>query len=106
MQILRSKIPAALLLLVAASQSHAEWTLDGRASSFFYVTTKAAAVTEVNSFSGLSGGISDEGKASLVIDLETVDTAIEIRDQRMRDLVFQVADFPDATVSVDVDAEA
>src|SRR5687768_17452288 len=106
MQILRSKIPAMLLLLLTAGQSHAEWTLDGTASSFFYVTTKAAAVTEVNSFKGLGGGISDEGKASLVIDLATVDTSIEIRDQRMRDLVFQVADFPEATISVDVDAEA
>jgi polyisoprenoid-binding protein YceI len=106
MQVLSSKIPAMLLLLLAAGQSYAEWTLDGGASSFFYVTTKAAAVTEVNSFSGLSGAINEEGKASLVIDLATVNTAVEIRDQRMRDLVFQVADFPEATVSVDVDAEA
>ena len=101
-----SKIPAMLLLLLTASQSHAEWTLDGSASSFFYVTTKAAAVTEVNSFSGLTGTISDEGKASLVIDLATVNTAVEIRDQRMREIAFQVANFPEATVSVDVDAEA
>jgi polyisoprenoid-binding protein YceI len=106
MQVFNPKIPAMLLLLITASQSHAEWTLDGGASSFFYVTTKAAAVTEVNSFSGLSGSISDDGKASFVIDLATVNTAIEIRDQRMRDLVFQVAEFPSATVSVDVDAEA
>ena len=106
MQVLHSKIPAMLLLLLTASQSHAEWALDGGASSFFYVTTKASAVTEINSFSGLSGGISDDGKASLAIDLATVDTAIEIRDQRMRDLVFQVANFPAATVSVDVDADA
>ncbi len=106
MQVFNSKIPAMLLLLITASQSHAEWTLDGGASSFFYVTTKAAAVTEVNSFSGLSGSISDDGKASFVIDLATVNTAVEIRDQRMRELVFQVAQFPSATVSVDVDAEA
>lgn len=106
MQILHSKIPATLLLLLAAGQSHAEWTLDGNASAFFYVTTKAAAVSEVNSFKGLSGGIKDDGKASLVIDLATVDTAVEIRDQRMRDLLFQVAEYPSATVSVDVDAEA
>ncbi|MES2623924.1 MAG: YceI family protein [Pseudomonadota bacterium] len=106
MQVLHSKIPAMLFLLLAASQSHAEWALDGGASSFFYVTTKAAAVTEINSFSGLSGGISDAGKASLVIDLATVDTAVDIRNQRMREIVFQVANFPSATVSLDVDEEA
>lgn len=106
MQVLNSKIPAMLLLLLAAGQSQAEWTLDGGASSFFYVTTKAAAISEVNTFSGLSGSISDDGKASFVIDLSTVNTAIEIRDQRMRELVFQVEEFPQATVAVDVDAEA
>lgn len=105
MRIFKVQIPA-LLLALAASQSHAEWVLDSGASSFFYVTTKAAAVTEINSFTGLDGGISDDGKATLAIDLATVDTAIEIRDQRMRELVFQVAEFPSATVSLDVDAEA
>jgi polyisoprenoid-binding protein YceI len=106
MQGFNSKIPAMLLLLITASQSHAEWALDGNASSFFYVTTKAAAVTEVNSFSGLSGSISDNGKASFMIDLATVDTTVEVRDQRMRDVLFQVAKFPSAMVTVDVDAEA
>ena len=106
MQVLLSKISATVLLLLAASQSHAEWALDGTASSFFYVTTKAAAVTEVNSFSGLSGSISDEGKASLVIDLATVNTAVDVRNQRMRDIAFQVATFPEATVNVDVDTDA
>ena len=106
MQVPHAKIPAMLLLLLTASQSHADWALDGSASSFFYVTNKAAAVAEINSFSGLSGGISDKGQASLVIDLATVSTAVDIRDQRMRELVFQVANFPAATISVDVDAEA
>jgi hypothetical protein len=55
---------------------------------------------------GLSGSISDAGVATLSIDLATVDTAIDIRNQRMRDIVFQVAQFPKAEVSVTVDVEA
>ncbi|MES2605584.1 MAG: YceI family protein [Pseudomonadota bacterium] len=96
----------AVTLLLASTAAQAEWKLDGGASSFFYVTNKAAAVTEVNTFTGLSGAIADSGAATLTIDLATVDTAIEIRNQRMRDIVFKVAQFPKAEVGVTVDAAA
>lgn len=97
---------SALALLTCAMSAQADWTLDGSASSLYYVTSKASAVSELNSFAGLSGSISEAGAASLVIDLASVDTKIEIRNERMRDLVFQVAQFPSATVSVSVDAAA
>ena len=93
-------------MALVSSAASADWQLDAAASSFFYVTDKAAAVSEVNSFTGLSGSISDAGAATLAIDLATVDTAVEIRNQRMRDIVFQVAQFPQATVKVTVDAAA
>jgi hypothetical protein len=95
---------AALLLLSTAAQ--ADWSLVNGASSFYYVTSKAAAISEVNSFRSLSGTITDSGLATLDIDLASVDTAIEIRDQRMRDLVFEVAEYPSATVTVPVDSAA
>lgn len=93
-----------LVVVLLSSGAHAEWTLDGAASSFYYVTSKAAAVSEVNTFGGLGGGIADDGTATLTIDLATVNTAVEIRDQRMRDIVFKVAEFPAASVTVMVDA--
>ena len=91
---------------LAAAPVQADWTLDGSASSLYYVTSKAAAISEVNRFNGLSGSISDAGVASLDIDLASVATNIEIRDQRMRELVFEVDRFPAAKVSLDVDAAA
>jgi len=93
---------SALLLLLASAGVQAQWTLDGKASAFHYVTSKNAAVTEVNTISGLQGGITEQGLATLELDLATVDTAVEIRNERMRDLVFQVADFPKATVSITI----
>jgi len=84
----------------------AEWALDLGESSLYYVTSKASAVSEVNSFGTLSGGIAADGAATLVIDLASVNTAVEIRDQRMRDIVFQVAEHPTASVSLNVDAAA
>lgn len=101
-------LTTALVLLGSAVSSavQAEWTLDGEQSTFYYVTSKASLISEVNSFSGLSGSIDDDGNATLAIDLATVDTAVEVRDQRMRDIAFQVADFPEATVGVTVDMDA
>ena len=52
----------------------------------------------------MSGAISDSGAASLAISLASVDTGIDIRNERMRDIVFQVAQHAEATVSVPVDA--
>lgn len=92
----------AALLLSGAAQ--ADWTLDGSKSSFYYVTSKAATISEVNIFGGLSGAIANDGTATLKIDLATVNTAIEVRDQRMRDIAFRVGEFPSADVSVKVDA--
>jgi polyisoprenoid-binding protein YceI len=96
----------ALATMLLSGGVRAEWTLDGSASSFFYVTSKAGAVSEVNTFGGLSGGIGDNGMATLMIDLATVNTAIEVRDQRMRDIAFKVSEFPVAHVTVKVDAAA
>jgi len=105
--VIRKLLPfVAAVLAVDCSSARADWQLDGAASSFFYVTNKAAAVSEVNSFSGLSGSISNAGAAALSIDLATVDTAVDVRNQRMRDIVFQVTQFPKAEISVKVDVEA
>jgi polyisoprenoid-binding protein YceI len=100
----RSGLLVGSALLSAGAQ--ADWTLDGAGSSFYYVTSKAGAVSEVNTFGGLSGSIAADGTAMLMIDLATVNTAVEIRDQRMRDIAFKVAEFPMAHVSVKVDAAA
>ena len=46
------------------------------------------------------------GKAMLGIDLASVQTNIEIRDQRMREIVFQTQQFPQASITVQVDTAA
>lgn len=93
------------LLALLSAAAHAEWTLDPQGSSLHYVTTKAGAVSEINGFDRLSGAIDAQGRASLVIDLASVNTAIPVRDERMRDILFKVADNPSATVSLNVPAE-
>ncbi len=83
------------------SQTNA-WSLNSAASYLNFVTTKNTNVIEAHGFDQLSGGISDTGTATLVIDLSSVNTAITLRDQRMRDLLFEVASYPSATITLTV----
>lgn len=108
--ILSKKIPAISVLFLglaaASAPVMADWSLDGAASSLYYVTSKAAAISEVNHFTRLSGRVTDAGQATLDIDLSSVATNIEIRDERMREIVFQVDQFPSANVTLQVDGAA
>lgn len=100
---------AATALLAGCAQEPAEvplegaWVLDGERSQVSFVTVKAGEVTEVHHFGGLSGSVTADGAAVLDIDLSSVETNIDIRNERMRDILFQVAEFPTAQVSVALD---
>ncbi len=95
-----------LFLGLPSMSAHADWELSNADSSFYYVSSKAAAISEVNSFTNLSGDITNSGSATLEIDLASVDTAIEIRDQRVKDMLFEIQQYPTATISMDVNASA
>lgn len=58
----------------------------------------------MHNFGGLSGNISNAGVATVTIDLATVNTGVALRDQRMRDLLFETATYPTATVTVTIPA--
>jgi len=79
------------------------WTLDPAGSRLAYVSIKAGEVAETNRFAALSGSVAIDGTASLAIDLASVDTGVEIRDERMREIFFAVADNPEATVTARLD---
>jgi len=68
------------------------------------VTTKNTHNVEVHNFGTLSGDISSAGVATLTIDLNSVNTAVALRDERMRDLLFQTGTYPTATVTLSVPA--
>lgn len=99
-------LTALALGVVLASPAYAGWTLDNDASRINFVSTKANTAAEVHTFGSLDGQVDDEGNATLSIDLNTVDTAIEIRDERMRDILFETAQFPTATLAATVDMAA
>lgn len=90
----------------SSAATTAAWTLDTTASYLNFVTAKNTHNVEVHSFTGLSGDISAAGVATLTLDLATVETGIAIRNQRMRDLLFETATYPTATITVAVPANA
>ncbi|WP_171187805.1 cytochrome c family protein [Ruegeria sp. HKCCC2117] len=67
------------------------WTLDSDNSYLAYGTIKKNSVGEVNSFTKLSGHVTQNGRAEIEIDLSTVETNIDIRNERMIEFVFRKA---------------
>jgi polyisoprenoid-binding protein YceI len=94
-------IPLALLL---AAPAQANWVLNSDQSALSFVSTKAINIAEVHRFGTLSGGVSGDGKVALSIDLASVDTSIELRDERMREMLFDTSNYPVAKVTAMVDS--
>ncbi|MCQ0986724.1 YceI family protein [Jiella marina] len=83
-----------------------DWTLDKTRSQINFITIKKGTVIETHSFGDLEGSVSADGTAELKIKLESVNTGIDIRDVRMRFLLFNVDEFPEAEVTAKIDPAA
>ncbi|MEE4297800.1 MAG: YceI family protein [Pseudomonadales bacterium] len=91
-----------LALVMAGGSAAADWRLVAEDSSLGFVSVKNARIAEGHQFTALSGSVDEEG-AELVIELASVDTLIPIRDERMRELLFEVARFPTAIFRTAID---
>ncbi|MGF1544326.1 MAG: YceI family protein [Parvularculaceae bacterium] len=90
----------------AGALPSAAYALVGDASRLSFVSIKAGDVIETHRFDGLSGGVSADGVGRLVVDLASVNTGIDIRNERMREVFFEIANFPEATIETEIDAAA
>jgi hypothetical protein len=96
---------AALLALTAAAPALSEtWTLNTEGSHLAFASVKNDYIGEVHTFSGLSGTVSDAGVTDIEIDLTTLETAIDIRNERMAEHVFNA--LPSARLSAEIDMAA
>jgi outer membrane protein OmpA-like peptidoglycan-associated protein len=80
-----------------------EWLLNSSASHFYMETAKANAIIETQQFTGLDGSVSRDGDATVKIDLISVKSGIDVRDVRMRFLLFETFKFPEAEITAKVD---
>lgn len=90
----------------APSVTGTEWTVDSAGSELSYVSIKQGEIAEANTFETVTGSLSGEGAAAIEIDLSSVSTGVDIRDERMRDIFFAVANNPTASVTAQVDPAA
>jgi hypothetical protein len=88
-----------LLLLLISQPGVADWTLNNKASNFNYFSLKNKNI-EVNSFSNMSGTISDQGKLNLKIDLSSIDTNNSNKNLMIQDLFLETKDFQEAELSL------
>jgi len=92
-----------LTISVSEPQVKQAYVLDSTNSSLYFVSTKKEHTVETHTFNSLSGGISLDGEANLQIDLNSVDTGVDIRDGRMKEHLFAVDTYPVAQVSLSLD---
>lgn len=95
---------SALLFAVIASSN--EWQLNNEASELSFISIKKIHVAETHQIKQLQGHLDAQGQFSLTMDLASVDTRNDVRDERMKTYLFDVNQFATATVSAKIDPEA
>lgn len=111
MTVVRKRFPAvaqavlALAIFAGANAAYANWELDTANSVVNFVSIKNGSVAETHRFEGIVGVINDVGLARVAIDLDSVDTMIGIRDERLRELLFETGKYPVAELEAVIDEE-
>ncbi len=81
---------SSLLLAAIALPAQANWYLDGESSRLSFVSTKNAHVSEVQRFLVLHGKVDPNGRAEVEVELDSINSGIPLRDERMRKELFQI----------------
>ena len=77
-------------------------TLDNALSSLSFVSVKKGTAGEAHTIDKLSGSLSAEGDLLVTLDLSSVNTKIDIRNERMQKHLFETGKNPTATVSAKI----
>ncbi|MFK8033735.1 MAG: YceI family protein [Hyphomicrobiales bacterium] len=91
MRILTGLICATSLLVTAPAFAggHSTWKSVPEESSIAFGSVKKDTVGEVHHFETVNGTVADSGEISITIDLASVETNIDIRNERIAKHVFQ-----------------
>lgn len=102
---------AVLVLFLFPLTTHAQvspfaggWTLDPARSALRFQSVKNETVIESSEFASFSGEIAEDGTATIRIQLDSVDTRLDLRNVRMRFLFFETFQYPEAVVTARLDA--
>ena len=85
-------------LLVNSAVAVADWRVDPEGSHVGFASVKNDIIAENHTFTEVAGRVSATGAAEISITLASVETLIPIRNERMQTLLFNIAEFPMASV--------
>lgn len=95
---------SALLTMVSFSCA-AHWQVMEQDSRVSFISLKKGDIGEIHHFKQLKGTLKDNGQFELVIPLTSVSTGIEVRDERMQNLLFEVSLYPELKLTSQVDSK-
>lgn len=93
----------ALPLLFSSLSAHAAWQLSSEDSSLNIVSIKQEHIAENFQITQLEGDLSDTGTLRIVLNLNSIATQIDIRDERIRQQLFETDNFASATLTAQLD---
>jgi len=112
MKFINAFVLSALLIFPAYTNAQAkeaelantkgEWTLDVDKSRVNFITIKKGNIAESHVFDDVMGHVSD-GKARITIKPDSIDSRVPIRNERMREFLFETGTYPTIEISADVD---
>ena len=85
--------------------AQADWQV-GPGSQVQFVSIKNNTIGEVSHFETLAGTVTDAGEVEVRVALDSVETNIGIRNERMKKMLFEVGLYPEAVITAQLDAEA
>ena len=94
-----------LLTLGVNLTAQANWYLDGESSRLSFITTQNANIANVHRFLVLHGKVDRKGQAQLRIEMDSVNSAVPLRDERMRDVLFDFKHVPEAQITTQIDLQ-
>lgn len=86
-------------------QAAVAWSLDRPGSNFEFISVKNAHVAEIHHFDDIDATVDSNGLATLAIDLNSIESHVDIRNQRMRDFLFDTNFLPTLYYQTQLDLE-
>lgn len=97
-------LAAAPLQAVAQDNPFAPgWIMDGETSALRFQSVKNATKVESSTFATYIGTIDETGLATVRVLLDSVDTQVDLRNVRMRFLMFETFQYPEAVITMQID---
>lgn len=89
----------ASVLAMSSLPAQAAWQSIEHSSSLSFISIKKNAIAETHQFKSFAAKVSDDGEVTVTIDLISVATGIDIRDERMQEMLFETDKYSQAVLT-------